>query len=64
MSRLKTLREYVDAEINKMEEPDKGYILIDDMERNIKEWNEMGGTGIVNVDADHTMELLRDLEIL
>ena len=42
----------------------KGYILIDDMERNIKEWNEMGGTGIVNVDADHTMELLRDLEIL
>ena len=42
----------------------KGCILIDDMERNIKEWNEMGGTGIVNVDADHTMELLRDLEIL
>ena len=42
----------------------KGYILIDDMERNIKEWNEMGGTGIVNVDADHTMEVLRDLEIL
>ena len=42
----------------------KGYMLIDDMERNINEWNEMGGTGIVNVDADHTMELLRDLEIL
>lgn len=37
MSRLKKLWEYVDAEINKMEEPDKGYILIDDMERNIKE---------------------------
>ena len=40
------------------------HILIDDMERNIREWNEMGGTGIVNVDAAHTMEQLKQLGIL
>ena len=42
----------------------KGCILIDDMERNIKEWNEMGGTGIVNVSADETMSRLKELGIL
>ena len=42
----------------------EGCILIDDMERNIKEWCEMGGTGIVNVNADQTMERLRDMGVL
>ena len=42
----------------------KGCILIDDMERNIKEWNEMGGTGIVNVSAEDTMSRLKELGIL
>ena len=39
-------------------------ILIDDMERNIKEWKDMGGTGIVNLTASKTMEQLRELGIL
>ena len=34
------------------------------MERNIKEWNEMGGTGIVNVNAEDTMNRLKELGIL
>ena len=42
----------------------KGYILIDDMERNIKEWNEMGGIGIVNVSAEETMIMMREMGIL
>ena len=42
----------------------KGSILIDDMERNIKEWNEMGGIGIVNVSAEETMIMMREMGIL
>ncbi len=42
----------------------KGCILIDDMERNIREWKDMGGTGVVNVTAAETMEQLRKLGIL
>ena len=42
----------------------EGCILIDDMERNIKEWNEMGGTGIVNVSSEDTMNRLKELGIL
>ena len=42
----------------------EGCILIDDMERNIKEWNEMGGTGIVNVSSEDTMNRLNELGIL
>ena len=41
-----------------------GCILIDDMERNIKEWNEMGGIGIVNVSAEETMIMMREMGIL
>ncbi len=41
-----------------------GCILIDDMERNIKEWNEMGGIGIVNVSAEETMIMMRKMGIL
>jgi 5'(3')-deoxyribonucleotidase len=42
----------------------KGCILIDDMQRNIRDWNEMGGTGIVNVSAEATMAKLRELQVL
>ena len=42
----------------------KGCILIDDMERNIRDWNEMGGTGIQNINAEKTAEKLKELGIL
>ena len=42
----------------------KNCILIDDMEKNIKEWNGMGGTGILNVNAEDTMNRLKELGIL
>ena len=42
----------------------EGCILIDDMERNIRDWNAMGGTGIVNRSADETTEELKRLGIL
>lgn len=39
-------------------------ILIDDMESNIRDWNEYGGTGIKNVSADETMRRLKELGII
>ncbi|MCR4892753.1 MAG: hypothetical protein K5989_11305 [Lachnospiraceae bacterium] len=42
----------------------KGCILIDDMERNIRDWNAMGGTGILNVNALETMKILKEMKIL
>ena len=42
----------------------KGCILIDDMERNIRDWNEMGGTGIRNISAEKTMETLKEMGII
>ena len=42
----------------------EGCILIDDMERNIRDWKALGGTGIVNVSAEETMNRLRELGIL
>lgn len=42
----------------------KGCILIDDMEKNIAEWEAMGGTGIQNVSADETMEKLARMGII
>ena len=42
----------------------KGCILIDDMERNIRDWNAIGGTGIQNINAEKTVEKLKELEIL
>ena len=42
----------------------KDCILIDDMEKNIQEWEEMGGTGIVNVSATGTVKKLKELGIL
>lgn len=41
----------------------KGCILIDDMEKNIKEWSKMGGTGIVNISAEETLARLRELGV-
>ena len=42
----------------------KGCVLIDDMEKNIRDWNEMGGTGILNTSADETMEQLINMGML
>ena len=42
----------------------KGYILIDDMKQNILEWKEMGGTGFMNVQGDHTLNRLHYLGVI
>ena len=42
----------------------KGCILIDDMKKNIAEWEAMGGTGIQNISAAETMKRLGELGIL
>ena len=42
----------------------KGCILIDDMERNIRDWNAMGGTGIQNISAEKTIETLKEMGVL
>lgn len=39
-------------------------ILIDDMERNIRDWNAEGGTGIVHVTAEETLSILREKGII
>lgn len=40
----------------------KSYILIDDLDRNINEWNTNGGTGILFVNAEDTMENIKRIE--
>ncbi len=42
----------------------KGYILIDDLENNIKKWKEIGGSGFMNVESEHTIDRLKKLGIL
>ena len=42
----------------------KGCILIDDMEKNIREWIQMGGSGVMNVNAENTLERLRKLGVV
>ena len=42
----------------------KEYILIDDREKNIREWQEKGGTGILFKSAEETLKELKQLEIL
>lgn len=39
-------------------------ILIDDYPKNIKEWNELGGTGIVHVNSRGTLAALKALGVL
>lgn len=39
-------------------------ILIDDLPANIKAWEEMGGTGIINTGAEDTREILKEKGIL
>ena len=42
----------------------KDCVLIDDFEKNIKEWEAIGGTGILNKSADETMAELKKLNII
>ncbi len=42
----------------------KGSILIDDRESNIREWQELGGTGILHVSAEETVRELEKLGVL
>ncbi len=42
----------------------KGCILIDDMQKNINEWNMMGGTGIRHISAEDTVKQLKELGVL
>ena len=42
----------------------KDCILIDDFDKNIREWEAMGGTGIMNVTADESMAELKKLGII
>ena len=49
-------------EEKKMYVKGSGYILIDDLEKNIKEWNEAGGTGIHFTNADEVLKKIADLE--
>lgn len=39
-----------------------GYILIDDLEKNIKEWNKAGGTGIHFTNAGEVLKKISELE--
>jgi phosphoglycolate phosphatase-like HAD superfamily hydrolase len=39
-----------------------GYILIDDLEKNIKEWNDAGGTGIRFTSVEETMSRIAELD--
>lgn len=42
----------------------KGCILIDDMQRNIRDWIAMGGTGIVHISAEETIRQLKEMDVL
>ena len=39
-------------------------VLIDDREKTIKEWRELGGTGILHVSAEQTLKELEELGLL
>ncbi len=40
-----------------------GCVLIDDYTKNIREWEEMGGTGVLNENAAKTLEKLKEMGI-
>ncbi len=40
------------------------HILIDDMVKTIKQWGELGGTGILHVNAETTMKELKRLDLI
>ena len=42
----------------------KECILIDDLEKNIKEWEAMGGTGILFTDSESTVQKLKEIGAL
>lgn len=39
-------------------------VLIDDLEKTIREWQALGGTGILHTDVKSTLEQLKSLELL
>ena len=41
-----------------------GYVLVDDMERNINHWEEAGGIGVQHKNNDDTLAMLLDLQVL
>ena len=41
-----------------------GTILIDDREKSIREWRDLGGTGILHGSAEKTLEELKELSVL
>ena len=41
----------------------KGCILIDDLEKNIREWEEQGGMGILHTSAEETMKRLEEMGV-
>ena len=42
----------------------KSCILIDDMERNIRDWEAFGGTGIQNISAEETLNTLKEMGLI
>lgn len=42
----------------------KEYILIDDLNKNISEWEALGGTGILHTSVDNTREHLHKMGII
>ncbi len=42
----------------------ESYILIDDLQRNIEEWNACGGTGILHTSAQETIDVLKKLKAI
>lgn len=43
---------------------DKGCILIDDLQENINSWEDMGGTGILHISSEDTINKLKEMGIL
>lgn len=41
-----------------------GSVLIDDREKSIREWRNLGGTGILHVSAEQTLRELREMGLL